>query len=46
MHLGVLATAWHAVTTGTMFTVYYKPRYSFDVLVSVDMLYNTWSSIY
>ncbi|KAJ8752611.1 hypothetical protein K2173_005500 [Erythroxylum novogranatense] len=28
MHLGVLATAWHAITTGTMFTVYYKPRTS------------------
>ncbi|XP_042501854.1 auxin response factor 2A-like [Macadamia integrifolia] len=28
MHLGVLATAWHAVSTGTMFTVYYKPRSS------------------
>ncbi|KAK9117699.1 hypothetical protein Sjap_016646 [Stephania japonica] len=28
MHLGVLATAWHAVTTGTLFTVYYKPRTS------------------
>ncbi|XP_072971902.1 auxin response factor 4-like isoform X1 [Typha angustifolia] len=28
MHLGVLATAWHAVTTKTMFTVYYKPRTS------------------
>lgn len=27
MHLGVLATAWHAVQTGTIFTVYYKPRY-------------------
>ena len=26
MHLGVLATAWHAYTTGTIFTVYYKPR--------------------
>ena len=26
MHLGVLATAWHAISTGTMFTVYYKPR--------------------
>lgn len=26
MHIGVLATAWHAVSTGTMFTVYYKPR--------------------
>lgn len=28
MHLGVLATAWHAVNAGTMFTVYYKPRTS------------------
>ncbi|GKB30726.1 auxin response factor 2B-like protein isoform X2, partial [Tanacetum coccineum] len=28
MHLGVLATAWHAIQTGTMFTVYYKPRTS------------------
>nr|CBA11996.1 putative auxin response factor 2 [Cabomba aquatica] len=28
MHLGVLATASHAIQTGTMFTVYYKPRTS------------------
>ncbi|CAA3031527.1 auxin response factor 2 [Olea europaea subsp. europaea] len=28
MHLGVLATAWHANQTKTMFTVYYKPRTS------------------
>lgn len=28
MHLGVLATACHAISTGTMFTVYYKPRTS------------------
>ncbi|CAD6256916.1 unnamed protein product [Miscanthus lutarioriparius] len=28
MHLGVLATAWHAVNTGIMFTVCYKPRTS------------------
>ncbi|KAG9150864.1 hypothetical protein Leryth_002999 [Lithospermum erythrorhizon] len=28
MHLGVLATAWHAIQTKTMFTVYYKPRTS------------------
>ncbi|XP_021760287.1 auxin response factor 18-like [Chenopodium quinoa] len=28
MHLGVLATARHAVNTCTMFTVYYKPRSS------------------
>lgn len=26
MHLGVLATASHAVSTGTLFVVYYKPR--------------------
>ena len=26
MHLGILATASHAVTTNTLFTVYYKPR--------------------
>ncbi|XP_019463463.1 PREDICTED: auxin response factor 2-like isoform X2 [Lupinus angustifolius] len=28
MYLGVLATAWHAASTRTMFTVYYKPRTS------------------
>lgn len=28
MHLGVLATASHAVSTQTMFVVYYKPRYT------------------
>ncbi|EPS63285.1 auxin response factor 2, partial [Genlisea aurea] len=28
MHIGVLATAWHAIQTKTMFTVYYKPRTS------------------
>ncbi|KAE8697327.1 Auxin response factor 23 [Hibiscus syriacus] len=28
MHLGVLATAWHAFSTRTIFTVYYKPRTS------------------
>ncbi|KAL3655095.1 Auxin response factor 2B [Castilleja foliolosa] len=28
MHLGVLATASHAIQTKTMFTVYYKPRTS------------------
>lgn len=27
MHLGVLATASHAITTHTLFVVYYKPRY-------------------
>ncbi|WOL02378.1 auxin response factor 7 [Canna indica] len=28
MHLGVLATASHAITTGTLFSVFYKPRAS------------------
>eukprot|EP01018_Ginkgo_biloba_P014292 Gb_18738 [translate_table: standard] len=28
MHLGVIATASHAVVTRTMFTVYYKPRWT------------------
>ncbi|XP_010925954.1 auxin response factor 18 [Elaeis guineensis] len=28
MHLGVLATASHAISTGTLFVVYYKPRIS------------------
>lgn len=26
MHIAVLATAWHAVKSNTMFIVYYKPR--------------------
>ncbi|KAK4753652.1 hypothetical protein SAY87_001756 [Trapa incisa] len=28
MHIGILATAWHAISTGTLFTVYYMPRTS------------------
>ncbi|CAI9113737.1 OLC1v1014403C3 [Oldenlandia corymbosa var. corymbosa] len=37
MHLGVLATAWHAIQTKTMFTVYYKPRTSpSEFIVPVD----------
>lgn len=35
MHLGVLATARHAVNTSTMFVVYYKPRSS-QFIVSVN----------
>lgn len=34
MHLGVLATAWHAIQTKTIFTVYYKPRYVIEDSVS------------
>jgi hypothetical protein len=34
MHLGVLATASHAKSTGTLFSVFYKPRFdSFILLV-------------
>jgi auxin response factor len=27
MHLGVLATASHAISTGTLFSVFHKPRF-------------------
>ncbi|KAK9750122.1 hypothetical protein RND81_02G175000 [Saponaria officinalis] len=37
MHLGVLATAAHAIQTGTLFSVFYKPRTSrSEFLVSVN----------
>ncbi|CAA2980276.1 auxin response factor 1 [Olea europaea subsp. europaea] len=37
MHLGVLATASHAISTGTFFSVYYKPRTSrSEFIVSVN----------
>nr|GLL35310.1 auxin response factor 2-like isoform X2 [Ipomoea trifida] len=36
MHLGVLATAWHAIQTKTMFTVYYKPRHRSNIFPSPD----------
>ncbi|KFK37437.1 auxin response factor 11 [Arabis alpina] len=35
MHLGVLATASHAVTTKTLFVVFYKPRIS-QFIISVN----------
>ncbi|KAH7651677.1 auxin response factor protein [Dioscorea alata] len=38
MHLGVLATASHAVSTQSLFTVYYKPRTS-QFIVSVNKYY-------
>ncbi|KAL8170711.1 hypothetical protein V2J09_022515 [Rumex salicifolius] len=37
MHLGVLATASHAVKAHTLFLVYYKPRYLESVKNSVDV---------
>ncbi|XP_058090007.1 auxin response factor 1 [Magnolia sinica] len=37
MHLGVLATASHAISTGTLFSVFYKPRTSqSEFIVSVN----------
>nr|GMD02877.1 auxin response factor 1 [Ipomoea batatas] len=37
MHLGVLATASHAINTGTLFSVFYRPRTSrSEFLVSVN----------
>lgn len=38
MHLGVLATASHAISTGTLFSVFYKPRYSFVFVLSYASL--------
>jgi hypothetical protein len=36
MHLGVLATASHAISTGTLFSIFYKPR--FEVILSVYLI--------
>ncbi|XP_055816412.1 auxin response factor 1 [Solanum dulcamara] len=37
MHVGVLATASHAISTGTLFSVFYKPRTSqSEFIVSVN----------
>ncbi|KAL1320090.1 hypothetical protein HN51_064834 [Arachis hypogaea] len=37
MHLGVLATASHAIATGTLFSVFYKPRTSrSEFIVSIN----------
>ncbi|XP_059648310.1 auxin response factor 1 [Cornus florida] len=37
MHIGVLATASHAISTGTLFSVFYKPRTSrSEFIVSVN----------
>ncbi|KAK9137016.1 hypothetical protein Sjap_007610 [Stephania japonica] len=38
MQLGILATASHAISTGTMFTVYYQPRSSpSEFIIPYDM---------
>ncbi|KAL2234641.1 UNVERIFIED_CONTAM: Auxin response factor 9 [Sesamum indicum] len=41
MHLGVLATASHAVLTRTLFVVYYKPRFS-GTIVGVEDISPHW----
>uniref|UniRef100_A0A0D9W5C4 Auxin response factor domain-containing protein n=1 Tax=Leersia perrieri TaxID=77586 RepID=A0A0D9W5C4_9ORYZ len=42
MHLGVLATASHAISTGTLFSVFYKPRTSrSEFVVSVNKYLET-----
>ncbi|XP_073048447.1 auxin response factor 2A-like [Primulina eburnea] len=47
MHLGVLATAWHATQTKTMFTVFYKPRTSpAEFIVPYDQYVNSVKSNY
>ncbi|KAK7316859.1 hypothetical protein RJT34_00617 [Clitoria ternatea] len=47
MHLGVLATAWHAILTGTIFTVYYKPRTSpAEFIVPYDQYMESLKSNY
>ncbi|KAL6495593.1 Arf11p [Orobanche gracilis] len=36
MHLGVLATASHAITTQTLFVVYYKPRWTSQFIIGLN----------
>lgn len=38
MHIGVLATAAHAITTGTIFSVFYKPRSCFSNFSFIESL--------
>ncbi|KAL3529091.1 hypothetical protein ACH5RR_008413 [Cinchona calisaya] len=47
MHLGVLATAWHAIQTETIFTVYYKPRTSpSEFIVPFDQYIESMTNSY
>lgn len=39
MHLGVLATASHAISTGTLFSVFYKPRFDSSNLIIVPKFF-------
>ncbi|KAL0348191.1 UNVERIFIED_CONTAM: Auxin response factor 1 [Sesamum angustifolium] len=42
MHLGVLATASHAISTGTLFSVFYKPRFSGTIVGIEDYSSSRW----
>ena len=47
MHLGVLATASHAVTTQTLFVVYYKPRFGWCLcLFSMGIMCSLYCPVY
>ncbi|KAI8000618.1 Auxin response factor 2B [Camellia lanceoleosa] len=43
MHIGVLATAWHAYRTRTFFTVYYKPRFTGTIIGIEDVDTKRWA---
>ncbi|XP_047261486.1 auxin response factor 7-like isoform X1 [Capsicum annuum] len=42
MHLGVLATVSHAISTGTFFSVFYKPRFSGTIVDVGDSTSSRW----
>ncbi|KAL5207985.1 hypothetical protein ABZP36_032420 [Zizania latifolia] len=44
MHLGVLATASHAISTGTLFSVFYKPRFSGTIIGVGSMSTSPWAN--
>ncbi|CAM8885554.1 unnamed protein product [Rhodiola kirilowii] len=47
MHLGVLVSAWHAISTGTMFTVFYKPRTSpTEFIIPFDQYMESFKNTY
>lgn len=47
MHLGVLATASHALSTGTLFSVFYKPRFDCSSqLYNFYYIYKTLHRLY
>ncbi|OVA15091.1 AUX/IAA protein [Macleaya cordata] len=47
MQLGVLATATHAISTGTMFSIYYRPRMSpSEFIIPYDQYMNSVKNSY